>query len=800
MPTQDQKNLYLWQRPGLVDDYFVKESELCSTRTAVLYSAIEKSTKSSVLLWITKNSLVMNPAYGERFVHRLKVIKSLDSSPCNLLMFGVDEVGTGFASLPALGGKIVRLTDNISDSNEAERRFIACLKIIDVLHRGSVVCGDICENSFYYDRDGTIRFIGVMGDTDVSKRLSKDQQYPEFLAPEQCLGTAFDTRADIFALGVLGYKLFSDELPYSKDTSGNYSYEVRYFKSINEYNGNLPAWVDVVLRKCLTPGMNERIRNASNVLSAVSDLKHQNIQQLSTNKSKSSVNNNQEFIFNMSGDESNINSEPKPKNKSSRFLFVLAGLPLFICVIGVVFFLIKKIVFAPEIDGKNTSITDGTHNSDMPDAKIVTFAERKEEVAKYVKSDDPMAHQSLTQIAIEVPNELDRKVVEAGIIDRLKRLNYHLTAEYLRKFFDTYKNSDNNTTYSKVLNAANPSIPNEAKIEQLRKVIQHDPRIGRNLVAVTIFDSIDFVPFSTLAKEVFSDQDSDLEKNQITNPFVILFQDSEIGTLYESLLKDKVEKFTDQEILQTLGELSDVQDSRFSFVTELAIKRKLIDPIRSTYLSIIKENPNLPLDVAEALKHALSDQIIKQDIAVISGWIHKDAIKVLLAICAQSVNPDISGLAIEVLSSKPFNIEPANTLLTWVKNNQFDKRTALSRTVGAFSLLDIISDELLDSAAESLRPYVTGTDLLQKILEKSPIRLISLLVRKYKTTLGLSELLPLLENGDRLMRKSVISALAEYNDVTAQTLIAKYYEKEEDPELRKMYMDTFWLIQERYGK
>src|SRR5690606_2652707 len=117
-----------------------------------------------------------------------------------MIAYGVDAEGTGFAVFPPLDGH--PLTGGNVELSESERRFVAAVKLVDALHQNDLVCGDLCESSFWLGRNGEVRFFGVMG---VPVGQHGAEANPPvgtlpYLAPELIHGGAAPNKAcDVFA-------------------------------------------------------------------------------------------------------------------------------------------------------------------------------------------------------------------------------------------------------------------------------------------------------------------------------------------------------------------------------------------------------------------------------------------------------------------------------------------------------------------------------------------------------------------------------------------------------------------------
>jgi serine/threonine-protein kinase len=87
---------------------------------------------------------------------------------------------------------------------------------------------------------------------------------PAYMAPEQVMGHEIDARADLYAMGVVFYRLASGKLPFKGDTpfAMAQSQVSDPPTPIGTFRGDLPAWVEILIVRALAKNPEERFQSA----------------------------------------------------------------------------------------------------------------------------------------------------------------------------------------------------------------------------------------------------------------------------------------------------------------------------------------------------------------------------------------------------------------------------------------------------------------------------------------------------------------------------------------------------------
>src|SRR5512138_699905 len=94
---------------------------------------------------------------------------------------------------------------------------------------------------------------------------------PEYMAPEQAAGAAVDHRADVYALGVMGYELLTGVLPFEGDTAiaTLVAHQTRVVEPPSRKRVGIPPEVDALLMRALAKRPEDRFDSMSALVAEV---------------------------------------------------------------------------------------------------------------------------------------------------------------------------------------------------------------------------------------------------------------------------------------------------------------------------------------------------------------------------------------------------------------------------------------------------------------------------------------------------------------------------------------------------
>jgi serine/threonine protein kinase len=210
--------------PGSLAGEYEIEGFIAQGGCGAVYRARHRATSCRMAIKVLHAELVKSPKMIERFVREVEVVRRLHH-PCIIEIHDVGELAGGrpFYVMEYLEGmtldSLLHVEGRISPRDAFEILEPVCLAL-GAAHQAGVVHRDLKASNVFVSFEGEQRRIKLL-DFGIAKLLddgdgataltSAGQQVGTFsaMAPEQILCKTIDGRADIYALGVLLYKLLT---------------------------------------------------------------------------------------------------------------------------------------------------------------------------------------------------------------------------------------------------------------------------------------------------------------------------------------------------------------------------------------------------------------------------------------------------------------------------------------------------------------------------------------------------------------------------------------------------------------
>lgn len=220
----------------------------------------------------------LNPNVSEdeemmkRFVHELRYSRKITHQ--NVIRIydflhiqGNYAISMEYFPSHTLGGEVVN--EKPVETKRAVRFSMDMCKGMTVAHKVGIVHRDLKPANILINADGLLKIVdfGVAaahreGDTQLTK-TGYVIGSPKYMAPEQILGRKVDERADIYAIGVIMYEMFTGVPPYSRGDHMAVMYQHVQGKARppQELNPNLPPGLADLIMKAMAVDKAKRFQS-----------------------------------------------------------------------------------------------------------------------------------------------------------------------------------------------------------------------------------------------------------------------------------------------------------------------------------------------------------------------------------------------------------------------------------------------------------------------------------------------------------------------------------------------------------
>ncbi|HVO42931.1 MAG TPA: serine/threonine-protein kinase, partial [Aggregatilineales bacterium] len=246
---------------------------------ATVYRAYQPNVDRYVAVKVIHRSVALDSKSLERFTREAKLVARLEH-PHILPVYDYD----GLSDPPYI---VMRYMPTGTLKDILERTQLPFHEVsllvsqigsaLDYAHRQGVIHRDIKPTNIMVDSDGNafLTDFGIARIVEGSTNLTGTGMAigtPGYMAPEQGLGVPIDSRADIYALGVMTYEMLTGKLPYQAETP-----MAVILKHINDPvpdivldNPRLPAGMRTVIQRAMAKKPEDRFPTATEFSRALS--------------------------------------------------------------------------------------------------------------------------------------------------------------------------------------------------------------------------------------------------------------------------------------------------------------------------------------------------------------------------------------------------------------------------------------------------------------------------------------------------------------------------------------------------
>lgn len=786
--------------PARVDEYFSLETHAFGLTSSDGYKALDLYKRASVGL-VTRREPAMTERERQRFHDRMRVLGRF-SAICDLQSYGIDSDGTCFAVFPVFDGQA--LGSAVGGVGEADRRFLQAIRIVDRCHQVGLICGDLTSNSFWLDREGNVKIVGVIGLEGMSdgQRLTS-RATPDslpYLAPEQRNGEEIVLATDVYALGILGYYLFTKQFPFAPDD------DMSTPPRPSTMNPKVPEWVDEVLPRCLAPEPLYRFQSAGQMLEAITGAREAVQSRASVpvpvdtpSSSAKSANMGVQQIVVAHGKRLGSDSLRHDKGEAPK---KTRKLPLVGYVAAGTIIAVGALIGAQWINngggvstsGRGGEVQDTVADASNPGSGI--HGDFDKYLQDLVASEDPLAHDELVRKAKEASKPDRRRMVEKAIFDRSRRLGLVRSAEHLRAWFNSLTGDKLPSAYEALLRTVDPSMPLDSRASSLKQLYLSHPQVIVRLAAALALDTRDMDGYHDVLAPLVGDLTRQADASKRSTVALILGT-PELSSLFAEDVGKLVDSIPDEDVPWLLQQLGQRGDTHTRFVAGVSLNRKLFSPAKNVFLELIKSRTDLPNAVMASLVRGVVGTMTVGDIGAFGTWYDLDADEALFAVAVDASDPSLSIAAFDTLGSKSITDVCVSGLIDWVRRQYFEKRGDFSKTIGILALHNKYSDQEIYESLAVFDKYARNRELMKILLQADSPAIMTAVMRKYSKTMDTTTLVGLLRHPEPKVRSSAVLALEGKNDVGVLKIVLDAYEAETDPEVKAFYEENVGVVRDR---
>lgn len=216
--------------PGSAVGEYLIESFLGRGGTGAVYAAKQPQIGARVAVKVLSAALSTDPRAVKRFIDEARVVNKIGHpSIISIFAFGQLPDGRHYFVMEYLHGETLasRLDKAVIPASEALRLLLQICEALEAAHQEKVVHRDLKPDNLWIATPRHGQSHAKILDFGIAKLLESPSNTtetgtvvgtPHFMSPEQFLGERIDHRTDIYAMGVIMYRMWSGRLPFEGST------------------------------------------------------------------------------------------------------------------------------------------------------------------------------------------------------------------------------------------------------------------------------------------------------------------------------------------------------------------------------------------------------------------------------------------------------------------------------------------------------------------------------------------------------------------------------------------------------
>jgi len=241
----------------------------------VLYKAEDTRLGRTVALKVLPLRFTNDPVAKERFLREARTASALDhQNLCAIYDVGESEDGRLFLAMPCYQGETLRsrLARGPLPVDEALGIAKQVARGLAKAHRQGIVHRDIKPENLMITTDGVVKILdfGIAKLSGASDLTGTEHRIgtPSYMAPEQSRKSTVDSRADLWALGVVLYEMITGRRPFAGANPVAVLQAIQYGvpEPLSQLRPGVPARLEKVVARLLMKNPKARFPDAESVL------------------------------------------------------------------------------------------------------------------------------------------------------------------------------------------------------------------------------------------------------------------------------------------------------------------------------------------------------------------------------------------------------------------------------------------------------------------------------------------------------------------------------------------------------
>jgi Tol biopolymer transport system component len=256
-------------------EHYVVVEALGNGGMGVLYKAEDTRLHRTVALKVLPLRFTNDPVAKERFLREARTASALDhQNICAIFDVGESEDGRLFLAMPCYQGETLRarLARGPLPPEEALGIAKQVARGLAKAHRLGIVHRDIKPENLMLTTDGVVKILdfGIAKLAGASDLTGTEHRIgtPSYMAPEQSRKGTVDSRADLWALGVVLYEMITGRRPFRGPNPVVVLQAIQYGvpEPISELRSGVPPRLEKVVARLLMKNPKARYPDAESVL------------------------------------------------------------------------------------------------------------------------------------------------------------------------------------------------------------------------------------------------------------------------------------------------------------------------------------------------------------------------------------------------------------------------------------------------------------------------------------------------------------------------------------------------------